>query len=140
MTQPRYSQTAPVVGQSAATAAATGGAATLTFTGYPGMRHVISGVVCSYDSDPAGGGLTIKDGSTTIFQVDIPAKGVYVIPLSNPIIITAGANLVVALLSGGGSVKGKVNATRWLELDGGGVTGQTTTTTTTTTTSTTTTT
>lgn len=138
--QPQFDQIAPSQAQSVETATATGADAVLTFDGSAGTCHVIGGVAWSYKTDPAAGRLTIEDGGTVIFDIDIPTKGPGFFNFIPPRVMTSGAEAVVTLFSGAGSVVGKVNANHWMQLASGGVVGVTTTTTTTTTTSTTTTT
>jgi hypothetical protein len=93
-----------------------GAASTITYVASPGNSHTISGVAWSYGASPTGGNLLIQDGSNTILNLDITAAGPGVIVFPRPKKGTPGANLVITLAGGGGSVQGRVNVLdHWLE-------------------------
>jgi hypothetical protein len=69
-------------------------------------RHLIHRVAWSYNGDPTGGRLTISDGGTTFFDVDITKSGPGSLHFSTP----CGFNsaVVVTLAAGGGGITGKL--------------------------------
>jgi hypothetical protein len=65
----------------------------------------------SYDSTPTGGGLTIIDDAgspNTLWQVDIPASGPYVIEFDPPREWRRNTGLTITLAGGGGTVRGRL--------------------------------
>lgn len=83
-------------------------AAVVARPGVPAKRNVLTRVIWSYSATPTGGRLTVADGGTTIFDVDITAGG----PGSLPLCLLASsvnAALVVTLAAGGAGIVGKVN-------------------------------
>lgn len=84
-------------------------------TAAPGKRGSIAGLTTfSYSAAPTGGRLTVKDGATTLFDVDITAAG----PGPLPLVYTGSVNtaLTVTLAAGGSGVIGKLNTSRtWKE-------------------------
>ncbi len=92
-----------------------GAAVTLTYAAETDKAHVIRDVVCSYDTTPTGGGLSIKDGGTdVIFTVDIGAAGINIIPFGYGKQGRAGRAMTVTLAAGGGAVVGKINASHYV--------------------------
>ena len=83
------------------------GAATVTITASATSPVYIKGVVCSYTATPTGGALTIAEGVTPVFSVDLPTAGPHVIPVE--LIIAAGSNAVITLADPGGAIVGKLN-------------------------------
>lgn len=92
-------------------AAASGHAAVVTYAAIaapaPNNRHAISGIAWSYDADPTSGGLTIKDGTDTVFQIDITKGGPGFFPF--PAKKLGSPNLAMVVTLADGSVNGKVN-------------------------------
>lgn len=139
--QPKFEQEGASAAMSFETSTSGAGAATSqVWPASAGTSHVLGGIFWSYNTTPTNGKLTIADGATTVFEIDIPTAGAGFIPFLPPRIYTAGNTLTITLAGGGGSVVGKLNVNHWWQNETAGVTGVTTTTTTTTTTSTTTTT
>lgn len=67
-------------------------------------------ITWSYDDDPTGGSLTITDGGTTVFKVDITGKGVGFIDFDFGEIASSPQNaVVVTLAAGGAGIAGKLN-------------------------------
>lgn len=81
-----------------------------------GVSNVIEGVSWSYGSAGtlAGGRITIKDGSTVVFDADITAAGAgFFRPFRKG---TANTAMTITLYAGGSTVVGKVNVDRaWTE-------------------------
>lgn len=67
----------------------------------------VRNVVCSYSAAPTGGALTITQGATTFFSIDITTAGPHVIPVD--LKFAGGANVVVTLADPGGTVVSKLN-------------------------------
>jgi hypothetical protein len=86
--------------------------ATATVT-YPaagaGKAHVISGVAWSYSAAPTGGGVTLADGTNTVFTLDVTASGPGYIDFVPPKQGTPNVAMVATILPGSGSVVGKLN-------------------------------
>lgn len=80
-----------------------------------GVSNVVGGVYWSYDGDPTGGSLTITDGGTQVFKVDITGKGPGFLPFDPPIKGAANAAVVATLAAGGDGVSGIVNLNAWTE-------------------------
>lgn len=85
-------------------------AAVVTFAASGSAAHVLGGVAYSYDVTPVGGNLTIKDGTTVIFNLDIALATAGVIQFNPPLRITKNAAMVLTLAAGGSGSTGKVNA------------------------------
>ena len=83
--------------------------------GGSGVFNVLGGVYWSYSGDPSGGSLTITDGGSTVFKVDITKGGPGFFPF-NPL-LTGGDNaaVVATLAAGGSSISGIVNVHAWTE-------------------------
>jgi hypothetical protein len=91
-------------------------AATLTYAAAgAGVSHVLSGVYISYSAAPTAGVLTILDGATTVFALDITAAGPLALTFARPIKGTANASMTVNLTAAGAAVVGRVNARHWTE-------------------------
>lgn len=99
------------------TAVSAGGAAvSLTWAATPNYGHVTSGFVVSYSAAPTGGGFTLADGATTIFQIDITAAGPFVIPFVPAKEGVGGHAMTATLAAPGGAIVGKINAIgHWLK-------------------------
>lgn len=104
--------TTPQTSAETATTAAGGGNCVITYAGIQNQRQVIrGGIAWSYAGGGgfAGGTLTIADGTTTIFQIDITAAGPGFIPLPQ-ITGTPGLKMVVTLTdAGSGNGANKLN-------------------------------
>ncbi len=99
-------------GNTAATSSGT--AATLTYGAIQGQAHVLGGVAWSYSAAPTSGSLTVKDGSDTVFQIDITAAGPGFVPFNPPLKGKPKNSMTVTLADGG--VNNKVNALgKWVE-------------------------
>lgn len=96
---------------------ATNAAAVLTYAAAgSGVSHVIGGLVFSYSGTPTGGSLTITDGGTTVFSVDITASGPGPIVFPRPMKFAANSAVVVTLAAGGSGVVGKLQtSSKWTE-------------------------
>lgn len=94
--------------------AAANALASVTYAAVTGHRHHAVVVAWSYSAAPTGGKLTIKDGVTAVFEVDITAAGPGSIPLP-PVRGTANTALVVELAAGGVAVTGKLNVAAFPE-------------------------
>ena len=71
--------------------------------------HVISGVIWSYDGDPADGYIEIDDGANnTVLGWDITASGPDRMMFNPPIKFTENTYFSVHLSAGGGAVVGKL--------------------------------
>ena len=81
--------------------------------GGDGTFNVVGGIYWSYDDDPTGGGITIKDGATTVFSISITSGGTGFLPFTPPIRVSDNAALVVTLAAGGGTVVGKLSLNAW---------------------------
>jgi len=82
-------------------------AAAITITGVAGKTLILTRVICSYDGDPTGGNLTVKNKTAVVFNADIVASGVYEFSIVRK--CTQAENLVVTLAAGGTGVSGKLN-------------------------------
>lgn len=74
-----------------------------------GKRRAIHQVLLSYSEAPTGGGLTIADGATDVFDLDILAGGPTVLTFDPPLLGTAAVTMTVTLAAGGGTCVGKLN-------------------------------
>ena len=83
-------------------------AAVITKAAVAGRRWLIHNIQWSYSAAPTGGKLTITDGGTTIFDIDITAAG----PGSVDLTLKGSLNsaVVITLASGAGAVVGKLQA------------------------------
>ena len=75
----------------------------------PGRAWMLGGLAWSYDGDPTGGNLSITNGGTTAFSIDITAGGAGIIIFQSPLRATDSVEVVVTLAAGGAGVTGKVN-------------------------------
>ena len=83
-----------------------GAECSITLNAVAGYFHHLRSVTWSYDDTPAGGGLVIESpNGETQLDIDITASGPGQLVLEP----MRGAEIVVTLLSGGGSVIGKLN-------------------------------
>ena len=80
-----------------------------------GVANVLALVAWSYDGDPTAGSLTIADGASTVFKVDITAGGPGFFAFSPPLKGTANTALVATLAAGGSGVSGIVSLHTWTE-------------------------
>jgi hypothetical protein len=79
-------------------------------------RNCISGVAWSYSAAPAGGNLSVTDGSTVIFTMGITAAGAGVVYFDPPRLSSVNAALVITLAAGGSGVFGTLSVTgHWNE-------------------------
>lgn len=94
------------------TASASANAAvTISRGGASGIAHILGGLAFSYGGSGtlSGGAISITDGGTTVFQLEVAAKGHYVIPFEPALRFGAGNSVVVTLAAGGANVTGMVN-------------------------------
>jgi hypothetical protein len=104
---------ASVGAQNANATAAVNTAVVATFGAVAGMRHNLIGCTVSYSAAPTGGRLTVADGGTTVYDVDIIAGGPTPIPLpAGGIVGTVGNAMTVTLAAAGAAVVGKLNTQR----------------------------
>lgn len=103
---------ATVVAASSQTATATNAAATVTIAAAgTAIRNVVDGISWSYSGGtPTGGRLTVKDGATTVWDIDITSAGAGFVPVVRK--GTANTAMTVVLADGGAAIVGKVNADR----------------------------
>lgn len=107
---------APVLGTSADTAtSSTNAAGTITYAAVATKRHSISGVAWSYSGALTGGKITVKDGSTTIFEIDITASGPGSVQFPRPKAGSINTDMTITIAAGGSGVVGKVNALNYCE-------------------------
>ncbi len=98
-----------VIDAAANYATATHAAATVTNAAVAGQRTVIDGVAWSYSGGTPAGSLTITDGGTTVFSVDVTANGPGQVTVPKGLSSAVNSALVVTLADGGASLVGKVN-------------------------------
>jgi hypothetical protein len=104
----------PTPGQSpsspqTATAAANT-AVTITLAASGTTTHVVTVLAYSYSASPTGGQITIKDGATTVFDLDVTSTWEVVASMPpGGIKGTAGAAMTVTLAAGGAGITGKLN-------------------------------
>ena len=70
-------------------------------------RYILNGIAWSYDAEPTGGNLVIREGGTPVFEIDICTCGPGFIPVRMSFTKTTAVQLV--LLAGGAAVSGKLN-------------------------------
>jgi len=83
-------------------------AVAITYAATASVAHKFRKLVWSYSEDPTGGALTITDGGTTVFQINITAGGPGFIPLDD-MKFTSNSAVVVTLAAGGGTCVGMLN-------------------------------
>ena len=81
-------------------------AATKTIAAVATARHVLTKLVWSYSGAPTGGRLTVVDGATTVFDIDISAAGPGSIGLMAPMSLNSA--MAVTLAAGGVGITGKL--------------------------------
>lgn len=92
-------------------------AAVATLSAAADAVAVLGAIFFSYDSTPTGGNILVEDGAgTPVFNLDVPAAGLYQL-LFNPTIRSGSlaTNIVVTLAAGGAACKGKVYCHAWQE-------------------------
>lgn len=77
--------------------------------GAAGVSNVLYSISWSYDADPTAGSLTVQDGSTVWYKLDIPSKGPGQVVWDPPLKGTAATAMVVTLAAAGAAVSGIVN-------------------------------
>lgn len=92
---------------------AAGGAATVAKAVDTERGYVVSQIDWSYSTTPTGGGLTIADGTGTLFNIDIAAAGPGGVKFEPPLLSAKSSALTVTLAAPGGAVVGKVNCVIW---------------------------
>ena len=78
-------------------------------------QAMIGGIVLSYSAAPTGGRVTVLDGATTIFDLDITASGPTLLFLRYPKRGSANTSMTITLAAGSGAVVGKLNLNKWTE-------------------------
>lgn len=86
-------------------AAATDGLATATRAASSGKNHYVTAIVASFSAASAAA-LTVKDGASSLFVVDVHDSEV--IPLERPLEITKGNAVSAELAAGGAGIDGNV--------------------------------
>lgn len=71
--------------------------------------HVISGIIWSYGGTPTVGNVTVKDGTTVIFQMDITTGGPGFIHFSPHKSGTAGNSMTITLADGNSGGDNDIN-------------------------------
>ncbi len=87
-------------------------AAVITLAAVADRAHVVSGLIISLNGSgtlTVDTTLTIADGSDTVFQIGIEAKGVYVIPFTPPKRGRSGRAMTITLTDPGDNVTAKLN-------------------------------
>lgn len=84
-------------------------AAVVTLAADTSRRNGIASIHYSYSAAPTGGRLTITDGGTTVFNIDIIAGGENSLYFDPPLAGLHNSAVVVTLAAGGGVVVGKLN-------------------------------
>jgi hypothetical protein len=84
-------------------------AATQTIAAVVGKRHVLFKIAYSYSAAPTGGRLSVTDGGTTVFDVDITLAGPGAFTLMEPMGINS--EMIVTLAAGGVGITGKLQFT-----------------------------
>lgn len=93
--------------------AAANTAVTQTFAAVVGKSHRLTSLAVSYSAAPTGGRVTVSDGGTVVFEVDVTAAGPVSVPLpGGGLQGTANTAMTVTLAAGGAAVIGKVNTGR----------------------------
>lgn len=90
------------------------GATVITITGQAGRCIVVEQVVWSYSASPAGGSVTIADGTTTL-SWDVTSGGFDQCVFSPPLAFAAGATVTITLADPGGAIVGKLVANAYVE-------------------------
>lgn len=93
-------------------ATATNAAATATFAGVTRQAYLITGVTISASGTPAAAvSVTIKDGTTVIEQIEIPAATFAPVRINynRPLEITIGATVAALLPALGAGIKGTIS-------------------------------
>lgn len=72
-------------------------------------RNGVSKIVASYSAAPTGGRLTITDGATTVFDVDVLSGGPVDFDFDPPLAGSMNTALAVTLAAGGAGISGKLN-------------------------------
>jgi len=71
------------------------------------LCHVVEGVAWSYGGQMAGARLLIEDGTSIVFDIDIPTQGWGYIPVSKR--GSPNTAMTITLTAGGGGIVGKLN-------------------------------
>ena len=88
-----------------------GAAAAVTADADSARPNIIRQIQCSYSATPAGGGVTIEDGSGNIvWEMLIATAGEHSFDFPNPKAGTANTAMIVTLLAPGGSITGSIYA------------------------------
>ena len=74
-----------------------------------GLCHIISGIAWSFDAAVVASTLTIQDGATVVFSVDLIDGGYHSVQFDPPKSSSPGAALAIILDAAGGAVTGKLN-------------------------------
>lgn len=80
--------------------------ATKTIAAMVGIRHILMKIVWSYSAAPTGGRLTVTDGGSTVFDIDITSGGPGSLSLMIPMVPNSA--MVVSLAAGGVGITGKL--------------------------------
>lgn len=83
-------------------------AAVANSAGGEGRRWSIGGIAWSYDATPSGGSISITNGGTKAFDLDITSAGPGSITFGEPLKADPNAAVVVTLAAGGAGVTGKL--------------------------------
>lgn len=93
--------------------AAANTAVTQTFAAVAAQAHRLTSLVVSYSAAPTGGRVTVSDGATVVFEVDVTAAGPVMVPLpAGGLKGSVNTALTVTLAAAGAGVVGKVNTGR----------------------------
>lgn len=82
--------------------------AIVTYAAQVNLAHSIDAIMWSYDGTPTGGRLTVTDGGTTVFDVEITSGGPGFFNFPGGIRGSENSALVITLAAAGASVEGKL--------------------------------
>lgn len=90
--------------------AAVNTAVTITVTGVAGQTIRLAALSGSYSAAPTGGTITVVVNGVTIFQADLTAAGLFVVPIAQGgLICAAGFSAVITLTAAGAAIVGRLN-------------------------------
>lgn len=95
------------------TAQATNGTATASHAAESGRAHYVTSIVAGFSGAGNTANLELKDGTTTIMQVDVHDD--IELEFSHPIRITPGNKVDAVLAAGGSSIVGNVSIAGFTE-------------------------
>lgn len=91
-------------------------AATITYPSISRTTHIIEEIDFSYSGTPTGGLLTVADGSTTVWEIGLPASGAFFKRFNPPIKGTPEGAVTITLAAGGSGVSGIISCGHTTEI------------------------